>query len=249
MYSFTSRVRYSEIGQDGRLTIPALVDYLQDCTTFGSEELGLGPAHTAKTGLAWLLSAWEIEISELPRFGEKICVSTWATGFAGLHASRNFTVRREGDEAGAAPLVRADSSWFMFDANKGRPVRTPKEESTPYLEDARDDAPLDLPPIPRMVRVEGEGVATCPITVTSAHLDTNHHVNNAQYVSLALGVLDEGEVRLPCTLDVHYSQAAKLGDVIYPHIHRDEQAEDGRAATVVTLDDEAGKHYALVRIR
>lgn len=49
MYSFTSRVRYSEIGQDGRLTIPALVDYLQDCTTFGSEELGLGPAHTAKT--------------------------------------------------------------------------------------------------------------------------------------------------------------------------------------------------------
>ena len=71
MYSFTSRVRYSEIGQDGRLTIPALVDYLQDCTTFGSEELGLGPAHTAKTGLAWLLSAWEIEISELPRFGER----------------------------------------------------------------------------------------------------------------------------------------------------------------------------------
>ena len=241
MYSFTSRVRYSEIGQDGRLTIPALVDYLQDCTTFGSEELGLGPAHTAKTGLAWLLSAWEIEISELPRFGEKICVSTWATGFAGLRASRNFTVRREGDEAGAAPLVRADSSWFMFDANKGRPVRTPKEESTPYLEDARDDAPLDLPPIPRMVRVEGEGVAACPITVTGAHLDTNHHVNNAQFISLA------GEC-LPKNFTVHrmraeYKQQAHLGDVLHP---LRAETENG---CFISLNDEKGQPYVVVEFQ
>lgn len=248
MYSFTSRVRYSEIDENGVLGIPALVDYLQDCSTFQSESLGLGPAHIASTGLAWLLSAWKIEISELPHFNDEIRVSTWATGFAGLRASRNFTVRHANDEDGARPLVRADSSWFMFDANKGRPVRTPEAESAPYLADAHDDVPLDLPAIPRMIHVEGEGVATAPITVTGAHLDTNHHVNNAQYVSLALGVLEEGELCAPCTLDVHYSQAAKLGDTIYPHVHRGERAEDGSPATTVTLDDEAGKHYAIVRV-
>ena len=245
MYSFTSRVRYSEIDENGALSIPALVDYLQDCTTFGSEEVGRGPAHAAACGLAWLLSAWEIEISELPRFGERIVVSTWATSFKGLRAGRNFTVRREGD---AEPIVRADSNWFMFDMNRGRPVRTPESESAPYLADSAGDEPLDLPAIPRMIRVGGEGQAASPIAVTGAHLATNHHVNNAQYVSLALGVLEEGEVRTPCTLDVHYSQAAKLGDVIYPHIHRGERAEDGSPATTVTLDDEAGRHYAIVRI-
>ena len=93
-----------------------------------------------------------------------------------------------------------------------------------------------------MIHVEGEGQAATPITVTGAHLDTNHHVNNAQYVSLALGVLEEGEVCAPRTLDVHYSQAAKLGDTIYPHVHR------GEDAATVTLDDEVGKHYAIVRV-
>ena len=127
MYSFTSRVRYSEIDETGKLSIPSLVNYLQDCTTFGSEELGLGPAHTAETGLAWLLSAWKIDIAELPSFGDEIRVSTWATGFKGLRASRNFTVCRTSDDAAAHPLVRADSSWFMFDASKGRPIRIPEK--------------------------------------------------------------------------------------------------------------------------
>lgn len=247
MYSFTSRVRYSEIDETGKLSIPSLVNYLQDCTTFGSEELGLGPAHTAETGLAWLLSAWKIDIAELPSFGDEIRVSTWATGFKGLRASRNFTVCRASDDAAAHPLVRADSSWFMFDANKGRPIRIPESESAPYVEDARNDSPLDLPPIQRVIRIEGEGQACTPITVTGAHIDTNHHVNNAQYVSLALGVLEEGEVSTPCALDVHYSRAAKLGDTIYPHLHRESPA-NGSPSTIVTLDDEAGSPYAIVRL-
>ena len=36
-YSFTSRIRYSEIGEDGCLTLPGLINYFQDCSTFQSE--------------------------------------------------------------------------------------------------------------------------------------------------------------------------------------------------------------------
>lgn len=242
MYSFTSHVRYSEVDENWRLTIPALIDYLQDCSTFQSDLLGMGPEHIASTKLAWMLSAWKIEIRELPRFNDEIVVSTWATGFKGLRASRNFTVRRAGDATDAGPIVRADSSWFMFDSNKGRPVRTPENESAPYLADAEKDAPLDMPAIPHVVRIEDEGEPLVPVQVTAAHLDTNHHVNNAQYVAIALGALGERMPAAPFTLDVHYSQAAKLGDVIYPHLHE----QDG--ALTVTLDNADGKHYAIVSV-
>lgn len=57
MYSFTSHVRYSEVDENWRLTIPALIDYLQDCSTFQSDLLGMGPRHIASTKLAWMLSA------------------------------------------------------------------------------------------------------------------------------------------------------------------------------------------------
>ena len=32
-YSFTSRIRYSEIGEDGNLTLPGLINYFQDFHT------------------------------------------------------------------------------------------------------------------------------------------------------------------------------------------------------------------------
>ena len=250
MYTFTSRVRFSEIDERGILAIPALVNYLQDCSTFHSESVGMWPEHARETGLAWLLSAWEIEIERLPRFGEEIAVSTWATGFKGLRADRNFCVCEAGDAACEHPLVRADSSWFMFDSKAGRPIRIPTDEVAPYESDIKHDRPLDLPPIPRILRATTPGEPGAPVVVTEAHLDTNHHVNNAQYVSMALGALSEERAERGAAaptihwLDVHYSQAAKLGDTILPHIHRE---PDGSA--IVTLDNDDGRPYAIVRIR
>ena len=37
MYEFNSRVRYSEIDHHGTLTLPALINYFQDCSSFQSE--------------------------------------------------------------------------------------------------------------------------------------------------------------------------------------------------------------------
>ena len=39
MYEFNSRVRYSEIDHHGTLTLPALINYFQDCSTFQSEDV------------------------------------------------------------------------------------------------------------------------------------------------------------------------------------------------------------------
>ena len=36
MYEMKSRVRYSEVGADRKLTLISLIDYLQDCATFHS---------------------------------------------------------------------------------------------------------------------------------------------------------------------------------------------------------------------
>lgn len=249
MYSFTSRVRFSECDEQGLLSVPAVIDYLQDCSTFHSEAIGMGPEHAKETGLAWLLAAWEVEIIDRPHFGEEIAVYTWATSFKGLFAKRNFMICEASDAEHEHPLVRADSSWFMFDANAQKVVRIPESESAGYLEDT---PALDLPPLSRVLKVAGAGTPVSPVAVTGAHLDTNHHVNNAQYVSLALGALEELDPELalkaasidkPYIMDVYYATAAKLGNTIYPHIHK---AEDG---LYVTLDSDESKPYAVVRLR
>lgn len=51
-YSFESRVRYSECDETGRLSLVSTIDYLQDCSTFQSEELGQGFASLEARHLA-----------------------------------------------------------------------------------------------------------------------------------------------------------------------------------------------------
>jgi hypothetical protein len=52
LYTFTSKIRYSEIDETGRLSVPAAIDYLQDASTFHAESVGQGLAHATDTGRA-----------------------------------------------------------------------------------------------------------------------------------------------------------------------------------------------------
>ena len=92
MYSFSNRVRYSEVNSEKELTLPSLLDYLQDCCTFESEDFGVGVDYLAKEQVAWILSSWEIKVYRYPQMGQHIKVSTWPYAFRGFYGYRNFRI-------------------------------------------------------------------------------------------------------------------------------------------------------------
>lgn len=67
MYSFDSRVRYSETDETGNLTVLGIINYMQDCSTFHSEEAGVGVQVLESRRRAWMLSSWQILIDRYPR--------------------------------------------------------------------------------------------------------------------------------------------------------------------------------------
>ena len=82
MYTFDSRVRYSETGEEGLLSLPAIVDYFQDVSTFQSEDLGIGIDFLKEKDLLWVMSAWQVVVHRYPALGEKIrfhtsCAALW----------------------------------------------------------------------------------------------------------------------------------------------------------------------------
>ena len=89
MYTFDSRIRYSEIDRSGRLSIPAVVDYFQDCSAFQSEELGVGVEYLANKKRTWILNSWQIVLERRPEECEKITVGTWGSGFDKFHHEDN----------------------------------------------------------------------------------------------------------------------------------------------------------------
>ena len=122
MYTIESRVRYSECDETGRLSLVGVMNYLQDCSTFHSEDIGRGFKQLTSEGYAWVLATWQIQVDRLPQFGEKICVGTWSYQMKGLQASRSFIIN---DESGTT-IVKADSTWYLMDIHEGKAARVPE---------------------------------------------------------------------------------------------------------------------------
>lgn len=231
-YTFDGRIRYSEIDHTGALTIPGLVNYFQDCSTFQSEDLGVGVESLGERHRAWLLNSWQIDLIRMPKLGERVTTGTFAYEFKGLFGMRNFFMK---DERGVY-LAVANSAWFFMDTEHGRPCRPTQEEVDAYGLEER----LDMNYKGRKIVLSGESMLMHAFPVRKYHIDTNDHVNNSQYVQMALEVLPrQMDVR---ELRVEYKKAAVLGDMIYPKV----SIEKDR--TVVELCDAEGAAYAVVEL-
>ena len=94
---------------------------------------------------------------------------------------------------------------------------------------------------PRRISLSDEYEEFPAIAVAAHHIDTNHHVNNAQYVEIAREVLPAGLfIR---ELRVEYKKAAILGDQIIPRV-----SVEADCYTVALCDTE-GRPYAVVWLR
>ncbi len=229
-YSFKGRVRYSEIGENGCLTLPGIQDYYQDCCTFQSEEIGQGMDVLEKRKRAWVLSSWQIVVNRYPRLGENIVAATAPYGFKGFLGMRNFTLKTEEGEL----LSWANSIWTNIDTQTGLPARLTEEDVKGYVLDEK----LNMDYAPRKIALPADMEKEEPFAIQKHHLDTHHHVNNCQYIRMAADYLPEGFVI--GQMRAEYKKQALLGDVFYPAV----KLENGKIT--VALCCENGEPYAVI---
>ena len=80
-----------------------------------------------------------------------------------------------------------------------------------------------------------------PFPVRKYHIDTNEHVNNCQYVQMALEVLPRDI--LVSQVRVDYKKSAVLGDKIFP------ETAQKKDRVIVRLCDEDRKPYAVMNLK
>lgn len=232
-YSFSSRVRFSEIGEDRKLTVGSMINYFQDCSNFHSTKVDLGLEILEKRKKAWVLSAWQVDISSRPGMGEEIIISTWPYDFKGFYGYRNFVIQTKT----GIPIAHANSIWVYLDIETGMPARIIEEEVVGYQIEPR----LNMEYAPRKISIPGTGVAQASFTVRRHDLDLYHHVNNGKYIQMAGEYLPPRfEIK---QLRAEYKNQAILGSVIKPFV-----TEEQGIYTVV-LADEEGSAYAVVEFR
>lgn len=230
MYTFDSRVRYSEISKEGTLALSSIINYMQDCSTFQSEDLGIGVEYLKEQKKVWLLNSWQLQIEKLPLLGERITVGTWAYGFEGMYGYRNFVINNKNEEH----LVKANSIWVFYDLEKGRPSKITEETLKAYGNEPK----LDMEYAGRKVPMPEGGIQKDPFPVRQYQIDTNGHVNNGQYIRMAQECIPT--LSAVTGLRAEYKKSAVFGDCIYPVVGKTEEGY------TVSLNDKKGKAYAVI---
>ena len=229
-YHFNGRVRYSETNENGLLTLPGILNYFQDCCTFHSEDIGQGMEILKKRSRVWVLSSWQVVIDRYPAMGEKLVISTAPYDFRGFMGMRNFIL----DTIDGERLAWANTCWTHINTETGLPAKLTSEDTKGYINVAK----LEMDYAPRKISLPEKREKMNEIVIQKHHLDTNHHVNNCQYVQIAEDFLPEDfEIR---QMRAEYKKQAKLHDVFYPEVSFEEEK------ITVVLNNEEGQPYAIV---
>ena len=178
----------------------------------------------------WVLSAWQVVVNRYPGMGEEIVVGTAPYDFKGFSGSRNFFMdTKEGER-----LAYANSFWTNLDLTTGHPAKLTDEDIAGYELSPK----LDMVYAPRKISLPEQWEEKEAFPVQKHHLDTNHHVNNCQYVLMAEDFLPEGfAIR---QMRTEYKRQAVQNDMIYPEVSY------GEDKVIVLLNNEEKKPYTII---
>lgn len=233
MYTFKSRVRYSELNHQTETLDPySIINYFQDCSTFHSEDLNRGISYLNSKNRIWLLTAWQLELQKPVGLGEDIIIGTWAYDFKGFYGYRNFIMKNEAEET----IAIANSIWAYMDTQTGRPVKL--SEDYPVTSGYGLEPPYPMNYADRKILLPQEYTLYPTFVVSKSNIDSYNHVNNGQYIKMAQEYLPEDfHVR---SMRVEYRNQAVLKDKILPMVTMDQNS------CTVVLADEAKKPYSII---
>lgn len=230
MYTYSERIRYSETDNHMKLTISGLVNFFQDAAIFEAEAGKIDMKYLGEHHLGWLLGSWQIVMERMPRLSEKVIITTIPYCFKGFLGYRNFIMTTEDGEV----LAKASSIWSLVDTKRMRPSKPTEEILAGYTMGDK----LDMEYKPRKIALEGEREQETPFYVRKSQIDSVQHVNNAEYVNMALDYLEaDRRVR---EIRVEYKNAAYVHDMIIPYVSRQQDR------TQVVLQGQENVIYAII---
>ena len=119
VFNHTYRIGLEDCGKENEATNKAILTILEDIAGLHSATVGLGLNEINKTGCAWVILKWQVQIIKRPEYNDELNVYTWSTSANKLFADRDFKVLDNNGET----IIIATSRWIYMDINKRRPVR------------------------------------------------------------------------------------------------------------------------------
>lgn len=237
MYEYKTRVRYTDSAFNGEMSLSAVIDCFQNVFHFECDDTGVGTQDLIMKGLGWFIYFWQVDISRYPKCGEEIIVGTFAYEDRGSSEERNFYIKTVRDDI----IVRANSVWSLVDLAKLQIMRIPNEVMDRNRK--RNEDKLDMEYLGRRIRYSGE----CNIRKVGEHivsrleLDSNRHLNNSEYIKIALATIADFNPSSVTRLCIEYRKQAVEGDLLNIFLAREDEM-------IIDIRSDSGESFAVMKL-
>ena len=181
----TFTIRGYECDAFGRMSIPALMNLMQESANRNALDYGIGIADLVQRGFGWMLMRFRLRMHRYPRYGETIRVTTYPTLVEKYFIYRDFQVLADDGTL----LADATSTWLVFSIEKRSMIALPD-----FIRSLHP--PTEIKPLPKLrskpdfQTTSFQPDFTKAIEVGWLDIDQNQHVNNVAYVSWLLESMD-----------------------------------------------------------
>ena len=210
MYSLKYKVTTSTCDTEGRLKLYSALQMMQDCSEMWLESEPVVKEYFHRENMAQLLASRQVEIVRVPTFKEALTVTTSVYEMKPMYGFRNTFIY----DAEGKPCYRTWSMGAFVDMNNGKLKRVDDSVAQSLLIEPKQEMNYRDR---RIILPKSDGLAAAPIKVMRADIDYNRHVNNANYIRMAMELLPDDFI--VTGMRVEYRVAAKLGDTLVPTVY------------------------------
>ena len=210
MYTLNYKVTTSCCDSEGKLKLYSALQMMQDCSEMWIDSEPTARKFFTDNNMTQLLATRQVEVLRVPRYKEDLTVTTSIYEVMPMYGFRNTFIR----DVQGQPCYRTWSMGAFVDLGTGKLARIADDAIASLTLDPKQEMNYRGR---RIILPKQEGNLMESVMVMRADIDYNRHMNNANYVRIAMELLPEGfEVR---DMRVEYRIAAKLGDMLTPTLY------------------------------
>lgn len=177
-------IEFGDIGENNSLTTKGILRFLQEIAVLASDKVGYGINNVDETHLVWILLNWKVQIFKNPIWNSKIKLKTWARNMDKFYSYRDFEMFDEKDNL----ICVASSKWILYNNETNSIFKVTEDMFEKYGSCEKLVFPLGFE---EKLKEPENTDSSYFYTIQRRDIDTNHHVNNLNYIDFAYNAIPD----------------------------------------------------------
>ncbi|MBQ7191815.1 MAG: hypothetical protein IJS00_02975 [Paludibacteraceae bacterium] len=209
MFTIPTQVYPSSCDARGKMKLYAVMQRMQDCSELWLNSEPTFADYFRVNDMGQLLAYRQIDVVREPAYGEALSVCTSVYEVKAMFGYRNTCIY----DYDGKPCYLSWGIGAFVNRQTGRLQRVPEQ----ILNSVTVDSPVEMEYTERRIILPHEQLHFMqPIIAHKTDIDYNHHVNNAEYMRMAVNLLpDDFAVR---RVRIEYKVPARLADTLQPTV-------------------------------